>query len=308
MIIEGSKNENKVHLVLNYLCNNKCLMCGVPHKKHNLYNENLNFFIEEMKKIDFTVDTFIVSGGEPLLFGEFEKLIFFIKETFKCKVELLTNGRLLKNTLVMNKIKKMKLDKITIPFFHYDEKVYDELSGAEGSYKDVLSGLNHLDKSDIEYVLKFIPHKQNYADIYETYKFCESNFQRFKFDICGCQVFGEAEVNQNSIGVRYKNVGVELEAFLSKVSSERSTKFNIYRFPMCCIDPIYWDHIVVTLFKEHLIAPDFSNVNTSSVNRKKTEPISECVGCYNHLNCDWYSPKYIELYGEGELNKIIIKK
>ncbi len=83
MRVIESQNIRNIYVSLNYYCNNQCLMCGVPYYKHNKYNSDLDFFINEINRIPFDIepnDIITLSGGEPFVFSGIWDLINYIRE------------------------------------------------------------------------------------------------------------------------------------------------------------------------------------------------------------------------------------
>ncbi|MBE5968391.1 MAG: radical SAM protein [Lachnospiraceae bacterium] len=303
-IIERSNIRN-IYVSLNYICNNKCLMCGVPFNKHNRYNETLDFYISELNKVPFTInetDIVTISGGEPFLFRDLFSFIEYIKSKFGCRITIFTNGRALKNREIVGRIKGLNVDKLVIPFFSYDMETYDMIAGSKGAYEEVIKGLKNLNEKFVYNEVKFLPMKQNALDIAETYDFIKSHFPRTKFTICGVQYFGEAVHNSDKIGIKYCELKEELEKTFDEAQEKYNEIIPLYRFPMCVLDAKYNNNGVLTLFQEYIIGPDYSDVALSDDSKKKFSIPAECRECLSF--CDWYSQKYKNIFGMEELNAL----
>ena len=178
MQVIENKNTRNIYVSLNYQCNNHCIMCGVPYKKHDLYNENIDFYINELLSAPFEIrenDIITISGGEPFLFNRLFEFIEYVTEKFHCRIVIFTNGRALKNNTIIEQIKKYSIEKFVIPYFSYKEEIYDYIAGAKGAFQDLEKALYNLEKNDLSYELKFLPMKQNHAQMLDSYIYCKKN-------------------------------------------------------------------------------------------------------------------------------------
>ena len=303
-ILESEKIRN-VYVSLNYHCNNNCLMCGVPFHKHNKYNNPLSFYIDKIKKIPFDIgldDIITISGGEPFMFQGFWELLDYIKTNLRCRIVIFTNGRALKNMETVKKLVDYKIDKLVIPFFSYKEDVYNTIAGAKNAFQEVTEALCNLNKAKLYHEVKYLPMKQNAADIKNSYLYIKEKFKNTTFTICGVQYFGEAVNNSAIIGIRYSDLKKELEETFDIASEKYNELISLYRFPMCILDPIYWRNGVLTLFQEYIIGPDYSDVNLSNEKKEKFSIPKPCESCI--VTCDWYSKKYEFIYGTDELRTV----
>lgn len=302
MRILEDRNINNIYISLNYFCNNKCIMCGVPFKKHNLYNEDIEFYKNQLQQIPFSIsknDIITISGGEPFNFNQIFKFIEYIRENYDCRITIFTNGRALKKREYVEQLKKYKIDKLIIPYFSSNENIYDLVSGVKGSYREWLLAIRNLEEYRIYYELKFLPMLQNYKDMLESYIFCKENFRNAVFTVCGVQYFGEAVNNIKEIGIPYFKLKDVIEETIEFAINEYNEYIPIYRFPMCVLDAKYNNNGVLTLFKEYIIAPDYSDINLREEEKIGFEIPKQCQECVNF--CDWYSKKYGEIFGFSEL-------
>lgn len=305
-IIEEQDTRN-IYISLNYHCNNKCIMCGVPFRKHGMYNESIDFYIEQLKKVPFEIkenDIITISGGEPFLFAEIFEFIAYIRNNYKCRITIFTNGRKLKNMNYVKKIQEYKIEKLVIPYFSYKEETHDIIAGVKGAYKDWIEALRNLETTSLYYELKFLPMKQNYQHILDSYIFCKQNYPNAKFTVCGVQYFGQAVENVSLMGIRYSDVKVWLEKTVDYALATYDEFIPIYRFPMCILDAKYNNNGILTLFKEYIIGPDYSDVDRNEDEMRTIKMPSICDECVGF--CDWYSKKYEKIYGFDELKTLKI--
>lgn len=305
MQVIENKNTRNIYVSLNYQCDNHCIMCGVPYKKHDLYNENIDFYINELLSAPFEIrenDIITISGGEPFLFNRLFEFIEYVTEKFHCRIVIFTNGRALKNNTIIEQIKKYSIEKFVIPYFSYKEEIYDYIAGAKGAFQDLEKALYNLEKNDLSYELKFLPMKQNHAQMLDSYIYCKKNYPRAQFVICGVQLFGEAVDNVSWIGMKYSEIKDDIEKTLDYALECYEEVIPVYRYPMCILDSKYNNHGVLSLFLEYIIGPDYSDVDHKKNPPKIIKLPSECEECRSY--CEWYPTKYGQIYGFDELKKI----
>lgn len=301
MITVENENISNIYISLNYKCNNKCLMCGVKHIKHNQFNYSVQFYVEKLREIPFKIskqDIMTISGGEPLLFKQFFEFIEYIRANYDTRISIFTNGRLLSNEDNVNKLKQIGIWKVIIPFFSNDQETFNCIVGSNKAYQECILGLKNLEKYKVNYELKFIPMKLNYKQLLDTYKYCKNQFSNCVFTICGMQYFGEVLNNIEKIDVKYSTIAPYIEDVFEYAKSKYNETIPLYRYPMCTLDACYLGNAVHTLFKEYIISPDYSDVNVDVNNRPKYKIPTECQTCITY--CNWYSSKYINIHGVDE--------
>ena len=96
----GLLKKNQLHLdvLLCTHCNLKCRYCcrwSNISKKEFYDFDKLKTDLLKLKSKNIIPHGICLTGGEPLLHPNINEIIIFIKETFNCKVTVLTNGKLL---------------------------------------------------------------------------------------------------------------------------------------------------------------------------------------------------------------------
>ncbi len=90
-------------LELTYKCNHRCIFCSCPWEANENYKDNELTFSEWGEVIttlkEKGVQTFTLTGGEPLLRSDVCDLIAFIKSQ-NAKVVLISNGRAMDNSFI----------------------------------------------------------------------------------------------------------------------------------------------------------------------------------------------------------------
>jgi MoaA/NifB/PqqE/SkfB family radical SAM enzyme len=116
----------------------------------------------------YSLNTFEIclSGGEPLLFPEFDSVVNHIKlKGMRCS--LMTNGHLIEKKI--ESVKKMDIVSVSIDG---EEEINDRVRG-RGNYKSVLSALQILQSESIPVFLKVALHKYNVNSLEHIFELAE---------------------------------------------------------------------------------------------------------------------------------------
>lgn len=109
--------ENPIRIKITGKCNRKCLFC---HEEGGMNIDDICFsnkFSESIEKLskDFNMHSLAITGGEPLLYGNFENLI---EELMCCcgidKFSITTNGTVFKPIIFWKTLKEQGLYKVNI--------------------------------------------------------------------------------------------------------------------------------------------------------------------------------------------------
>jgi|ERR1035441_5610856 MoaA/NifB/PqqE/SkfB family radical SAM enzyme len=131
----SSEVAKSIHWRVNCFCNRKCPFCYGPEKHHEVRLEESLPVLEKM--LVFGIDTFILTGGEPLLSAKIDKVIAFL-HSHSAKVVLYTNCDFfdLHEDLLVE-----CLDTICVPIEGASEYVHDMVRG-ENNLRAVISVLD----------------------------------------------------------------------------------------------------------------------------------------------------------------------
>lgn len=133
--MQNNDTSKAIHWRVNCLCNRRCAFCYGPEKHHEVQAEESFPVLDKM--LLFGIDTFILTGGEPLLSGKIDKVIEFLHRR-SAKVVLYTNCDffdLHEDVLVKC------LDTICVPIEGGSEYVHDTIRG-ENNMRAVVSVLD----------------------------------------------------------------------------------------------------------------------------------------------------------------------
>ena len=163
-------------------CNYRCPYCmpeEIYGEKYSFLNrkEILNF--EEILRllrifVQFGVDKVRITGGEPLVRQDIDKLVAGIREiNDELDIALTTNGYLLKQKAL--KLKQAGLSRITVSLDSIDDFTYTKMNGGKYGPAKTLSAIQELDKigfkkTKINVVVQKGFNDQNFIDVAEYFR------------------------------------------------------------------------------------------------------------------------------------------
>ena len=150
-------------------CNCKCKMCSIWKQKE----KKIVRFKEAKKALKILHENnfgFLqITGGEPLMNPDALRIIKYAKK-LGFVVFLVTNGTLI-DKKVAHELARTKVDNIGISFHHYNEKVFEKISGHKNILHKVINAIENLKEKKISLEALFTLTKYNKDDIEETVKF-----------------------------------------------------------------------------------------------------------------------------------------
>lgn len=139
-----SINLSGVSLFLTWRCNLRCKMCnlwgesGIFQKENNKEEEmNFNEYKKIIDEISYFSPEVVLTGGEPLLHKEWDKIVNYIRLKKLRGVVLLTNGTLLKKNA--EKIVGL-IDSMNVSLDGPSE-VHNKIRGIEGIFEEIIEGI-----------------------------------------------------------------------------------------------------------------------------------------------------------------------
>lgn len=149
--------KNSIYIELTTRCNNNCSHCVVTNP--NVKNEYLLTTQEIMRIID-EIDLIgykevIITGGEPLLRTDIIEIIKYIYEK-NLKINIMTNGTLLDETIIEKLKIYNKLLSVTVSLYGYNEESYYNFTKNKIGFNDVIRGLSLLKINKIKYKINVI--------------------------------------------------------------------------------------------------------------------------------------------------------
>ncbi len=132
----------KINFAITSSCNSRCKHCNVWKKQTR--EKELSFIeIDELfKKLPSTIQWLSISGGEPFMRSDLDKIIISAEKNIKSLklISIITNGLDKEKILsVLKNIKKVKIDVFMMFSLDGPEKVHDKIRGINGAFKKTWS-------------------------------------------------------------------------------------------------------------------------------------------------------------------------
>lgn len=145
----------------NYICNFKCIHCSI--KRFQGKQNKQSFTLDNVKKLASEADElglarFVITGGEPLIFKDFDDLILAINpEKFYINVD--TNGWFLDNKRAKH-LKSIGVDRIQLSIDNLNELEHDNFRQATGSFKRAMNAIDAAQIANLDIFIQTVVTKQ----------------------------------------------------------------------------------------------------------------------------------------------------
>ncbi|URZ02533.1 radical SAM/SPASM domain-containing protein [Clostridium felsineum] len=161
-------------LSLSYLCNHKCIYCcnsSGYRLKNELSISDWLKVIDEAAELGVEVINF--SGGEPLMYPDFIKLVEQTKNKGMYPI-ISTNGTFLSEDTA-KQLLELGVDFVHLSMSAANEKLYDSIVGVKGNFPKVKAAIKSLKKNNIYIRLKMVLMPNNIKYVEELLDFCDEN-------------------------------------------------------------------------------------------------------------------------------------
>lgn len=165
---------NSLSFMITDKCNLNCSFCSRDAKSLNstyMSSEFIKTQIEEVLKWNPDLKTINLSGGEPFLHPEFEKIIKIIN-SYNLDIRINTNGLFFsdENLALLNKY-NVKL--FTISLDSSSPEIHDEIRGKLGAFNATVEGIRRCVQNGYKVFIKATIGEKNVADLLNLVKLAE---------------------------------------------------------------------------------------------------------------------------------------
>jgi radical SAM protein with 4Fe4S-binding SPASM domain len=160
----------RMDVALTFRCQNNCMHCyaGGPHETPELDTTQWKQVIDRLSDIGVFIITF--TGGEPTLRNDLTELLLYAQNKGMV-TGVISNGRKLKDKEYVDALEKAGLDFVQITLESHKPLVHDKMTGAKGSWKETLAGIQNAVQSQIYVSTNTTLSKQNAPDFLDTIDF-----------------------------------------------------------------------------------------------------------------------------------------
>lgn len=145
----------------NYVCNFHCEHCSI--KKFQGKKEGKMFTMDDVRNLSRQADElglarFVITGGEPLIFKDFDELIAAI-DPQKFYINCDTNGWFLDYEKAKH-LKSIGVDRVQLSLDSLNAEEHDAFRGAPGSHARAMAGIEAAKKADLDIYVQTVVTKQ----------------------------------------------------------------------------------------------------------------------------------------------------
>lgn len=296
----------KIVLFTGYKCNNKCLFC-IDADKRNIQQKSTSELLKNIYEAkNLGVDILEIIGGESTIRKDFFQLIKFAKQLGIKEVVCVTNGRVFFEEDNVKKIIDSGIDSVILSIHGSNPKIHDSLTQSAGSFNQAIIGIENFLKNNFTRLNgNTTVVKQNFKDvpdiakIYAKYKFWNVEY------IFVDPTYGGAYNNFDLLVPRISDAAPYMQKAIDIGLKNNLSQWKARYVPLCLFKN-YLEHISEINERELYLsqhwAPDFINrdsINSrAEISRIKTD---KCFDCGKNNICEGIWRKYIEEYGDSEL-------
>jgi len=297
-------NRKLFELLTGFSCNANCRFCSVDHSKRSINSstEDLIKRIYSAKKEGFRI--LGLGGGEPTIRKDLPVLIRYAKKINFDIVRIETNGMLLSNQEICDRLIDAGLDFVKMSVHSHKEKVHDFLTQVPGSFVKISKAIENLQKRLVKIEINTVLNRVNY-------KSCPDFVNFFGKRGIGSFVFiyplytGAMDKNWKKYGIRIKKIVPYLEKALKRIKKLELDSGLIMNLPRCCFSKkeYAWALTDTVPFNTKLSAPGITIENLDNNRLKDKDRIGKCRKCI-YSSCEGIWKNYIKHYGKNEFKPI----
>lgn len=233
-------------LIFTMQCNSNCVMCPCSElSRKNGQHCSLDELITLMKYMPENVAHLTLTGGEPTLLKEdfFEFLKYIQNNRGGTHFQLLTNGRAFSDYRFTERFISCLPDNIDvgIPVYGYNAQTHDNITRANGSFKEAIIGIHNLLHYHIDVEIRIVLTKMNidYLDKIAAYivKYLPGVN---KVAFMGLELMGNAAKNMSEVWVPYEVAAEKSEPAINYLIAN-GINVQIYNIPLCKVPSRLWN-------------------------------------------------------------------
>lgn len=325
-------------ITLGYKCNIRCKFCfyGCSPKDTMRGVDEIKEDILLCKR--YKIEHIELSGGEPMLHQDIEKIVEFCREQGFKTICMITNGTLLKDIETMKPLLDKGLNQFVFSLHGADAEVHDYLTGAK-TFQDILKAIENARMLKIPFRINVVVNKRNYAElekiaslavglepmminylIYSPLEFARNFAQDMsaRYSLIAPQICKAVDMVKDHMKVRIRYIPFCLvEGYEQYVCNVHQLHYDPYEWDYILREQIHnglfskWAKIFIGLFHVPI-----NRILTQDINKTFHEAIIKtmclvnsykplkCRGCKYYSICDGLWRDYVDMYGAKELKPL----
>ena len=267
-LYRAQSNHNGI--LLTEQCNNYCLMCSQPPKRHDD-----SWILDEIRDlipmIPRTTESLGITGGEPTIFGD-----GFLDVLRLCKswlpytaMHVLSNGRNFANMEFASKYAAIAHPDLMvgIPLYSDDPARHDYVVQAKGAFDETVRGILNLKRLGQKVEIRVVIHKQTFERLPELAEFVARNLLFVDHvALMGLEMMGFTRANLDSLWIDPIEYKDQLSDAVNILRTYR-VPVSVYNHQLC------------------LVNKDVEPAYVRSISDWKNEYVPECDGCSRKSDC-----------------------
>ena len=309
---ESNFTKKRLELNVGLACNNDCNFCISGKKQIKL--DPPEKIIQEIDKYKGKgIDLLNILGGEPTLVKKLPEVILHAKKSGFNTIQIITNGRRLKDyefakSLVMN-----GLNRISITIHGHNAKIQDSTVQREGAFDETIQGIKNIVKIknetgiNVKLTSGICITKKNYRFLKETAEMISKlGIEEILF--INLNPEGNCEDDLENIIPKYSDVRLRLKEAVDYCNINNvSVAFD--GFAHCIIHGISEFQEEDFDQKDEVTSYDFDDKNRSNfdwidVRKDKKTKSKVCIECKLNYKCEGIWKAYTELQGFSDFKPI----
>jgi len=294
----------RADIKVGFSCNNSCKFCVQGDKRKKFGDKTLDQIKKNIKDAKKTCKGLVLTGGEPTIRKDFLEIVSFAKKTGFKLIQIQTNGRMFAYNNFCKQLIKAGATEFSPALHGHIENLHDYLTGAQGSFKQVIQGIKNLKKLNQTVITNTVITKPNYRHLPQIAKLL-SDLRVEQFQLAFVHALGSAMDNFNSIVPRKSLI----EPFVKKamdVGTEAGINSMTEAIPfcfMCGYEKYIAENIIpdTEIYDYDVVINDFTK-ERQSVGKVKGE---QCKKCKKNDVCEGPWREYPENFGWSEFKTMM---
>lgn len=291
---------DRVDIKVGFYCNNQCTFCVQGRKRDFLPAKDVGEIRSSLREAwEQGKREVVLTGGEPTMHPQFLEIVNIAHQLGFDEIQIQTNGRMFAYMDFCIKTVKAGATQFSPALHAPAASVHDELTGAPGSFKQVMQGIKNLKRLNQYILTNTVVTSANYRLFPQLAElFVELGVRQFQFAFV--HILGTAKDNQDWLVPRKSACLPFIKKGLD-IGRQAGLRVTTEAIPFCLMSG-YEDCIAERIMPETRIydagyvIEDYTQYRRSSGKAKR----KECAKCKFDSICEGPWHEYPQLFGWDE--------